>query len=354
MIDSIYNLPVEIISRIISLIDSKESLCEISLCSKFFQRITLPYLYRHMELYDRADHQSSPVTTFWRLRDLTILFLRKPEYASLVRHLTIRNSSKDGWDEDGWSIDNDWSDSDNDSECKPIKRVEDRQLVRRAIRSLSNTKEKRKDWFNAVNRCNDHQDALLAIMLPVLIRLEKLDLMMMIDSLEYLERTLKRIVNKKRPFDTHPALTALTDIVHMGYHDRCGMRATYFSNFLRLPAIRAVYGHRVATGGKKPVIERGLAYFRLTNSDLTHLEFRECRLHSVDLCAILQVTTNLRTFIYEYEAYNSYSSLNTPDLQTALGTLQETLEDVWLDYVGSFNKTTDIVKAMDFAPFTSL
>ena len=100
MTDAVSGLPVEIISHIISLFDSKKPLCEISLCSKSFQCITLPHLYLHVELYDIFERQDFLDSTFPRLRGLTVLFLRKPEYASLVRHLTVRNSYKNLLDED--------------------------------------------------------------------------------------------------------------------------------------------------------------------------------------------------------------------------------------------------------------
>ena len=93
-------------------------------------------------------------------------------------------------------------------------------------------------------------------MLPVLVRLEKLDLMIL-DDLPYLERIFARISSKQKPFDTRPALTALTDVVHMGYHNKRGMRATYFSRFFQLPAIQAVYGHRVATYGENQLSSEG-------------------------------------------------------------------------------------------------
>ena len=89
MVHSISKLPEEITCLIISFLDLKRDLCELSLCSKSLQRITLPYLYRHVTISSHFKQYK-----YWHLRHLTCFFLLNPGHASLVRHLTIRAGNR--------------------------------------------------------------------------------------------------------------------------------------------------------------------------------------------------------------------------------------------------------------------
>ena len=192
MTDIISALPVEIICHVIYLVDSKKSLCNLSLCSKAFHGMTLPYLYGHLELYD-----SPGCNSIWRytlkfphLCQLTSLFLRKPEYASFVRHLTVRGAIYDESDSQAMKR----------HALLPFETVEVDDMIKAAIKASSQSQEEAEMWLEHASWKN-HSDALIAIMLPLFDRLEKLDVML-IDNHPYLERTLKRISSKETPFET--------------------------------------------------------------------------------------------------------------------------------------------------------
>ena len=342
---SLLDLPEEIISHIMSFVD-REGLGQISLCSRTLQRIALPYLYRHVILYEKYDEDPTK-HTFRDLGGLTSLFLRRPDYASLVRHLTIMNvfESED-------------ESSNGEKKGRHIETMVVDEAVKKAIKESSHSEHEEKKWLGHAS-CSDSGDALLAIMLPALVRLEVLDIDWM-ESMAYFTRTLERIVCKEKPFDTQPALTTLAQVTHKGwsYHfqERDTMDPRYISLFLHLPAMRAL--HALAVGpnhndgnGKKPVatLQTGL-------SNLTHLGLVDSVVHLDNLRTFLRVSNNLKTFLYKV-GYTPFVYV-TQRLQEALEPVEKCLENLWLDRAthseaGAFT-TPDRVKPMNFSSFTSL
>ena len=233
-------LPEEMICHILSFINSKRCLSNLSSCSKSLHQTVLPFLFRHLE-YDTKQYGGIPY--FPHLRGLTSLFLHKPEYASFVRHLTMRNTLH-GDNYFGYKQQN---------EDFIIDTVEVEEVLETTIKASSHSNEEATEWLHYASY-KTSSDALMAILLPLLNRLEKLDIMLG-DNLKYFKRTLSRIGAKEKPFDTKSALTTLTDVTltchNMG--DGRGMEPTFLSLFIYLPAIKAVYAYYV--GGYSPLAQ---------------------------------------------------------------------------------------------------
>jgi len=87
-------IPPEILFRILDFVESKSTLINWTLCSSQFYETGVPYLYRHIELYDDEDGQA--LYGFPHLRSLASLLLRRPDLARLVRHFTMREAFNDG------------------------------------------------------------------------------------------------------------------------------------------------------------------------------------------------------------------------------------------------------------------
>ena len=350
---SLVDLPEEIISCIISHVDPK-SLSEISLCSKSLQRITLPYLYRHITLSrkeavrKRYGYWGYQLRRYRYLRYLTSLFLRKPYYASLVRCLTILDGSDDVAE----------SSEDVTKRSIWVGLTEGEEVIKTAIKASSHSKEEEYMWLRDVGR-PDNDDALLAIMLPTLVRLRKLDLKNM-EGMNYFERTIARIGYGEKPFDIQPALSLLTDIVHTehnAYHKDSAMSPKYIGLLLLLPAIQFIHaylGRHYIDGDDSEII---LATLPTSSSGLTHLELLDSIVPSDNLLHILRASKNLKTFIYEARSSASAYGFSTPVLQEALKPAEKCLTNLWLDcyeYSDSFFASTEAVKPMNFSSFTSL
>ena len=148
-------LPEEMICHILSFINSKRCLSNLSSCSKSLHQTVLPYLFRHLELYDTKRCDGIPY--FPHLHGLTSLFLRKPEYASFVRHLTMRNALSG--DDYVYNI--------YKGEDFVIETVKVEEVLETAIKASSHSNEEATDWLHYAS-CETSSDALMAIMLPLL------------------------------------------------------------------------------------------------------------------------------------------------------------------------------------------
>ena len=334
------DLPEEIISITMSFADSK-SLRRISLCSISLQRITLPYLYQHITLYVKDyDPKNFYKRTYRHLRHLTSLFLRKPYYAPLVRHLTIRKEDK------------------VQIHSSPCVEMEVEEVIKEAIKASSHSEQEEKNWLRHVSFSND-EDALLAIMLPTLVRLKKLDIITM-EGMEYFERTMERVGRNRKPFDTQPTLIGLTDVVHHGWSS-WDISSSYLGLFLLLPAIQTLKADRLdAPDWEKGGGKVAKLMSRFSNLTLTHLELKDSCVPTDTLRCILRVTKNLKSFIYEVSSVRLGTYYSFLGLQEALENVEICLENLWLQRSNAENceeiffYETDMVEPMSFFSFMSL
>ena len=294
-----------------------------------------------MELDDRID--DFPLEQFAYLRGLCHLFLEKPNYARLVRHVTIRYAFSDGT-----QLGREEGDEEFDSDLEVVGKV-----FQDAIKAASRSEFEEAEWLKHASWI-DHTDALLALMLPKLTQLKKLDLMLM-DGDSYVKRMLERFCRGEKPFDVQPAFSNLTEIMHTYSLEHGGVSPTYTGLFGQLPSVRAIYGHRIGSTSDDIVLQIPRSH----ESCVTHIELKDCRIDAFDLKHLLCPHKGLRTLIYEIGGYLlSQSQINTRTLRSALSSVETSLQNLWIDFECSaamdIVDETDELKPISFVEFETL
>jgi hypothetical protein len=178
-------LPPEIISSIIAFVPTKSSLCNLALCSSLFYSLTVPVLYAHVDLYSR--HHK-----FKTLRPLTVLFLTKPILAQHVRWFTLRDPYE------YYDVQTPEYYREQTSLSK-AEAYDAEDVLREAVWASSHSGKDFEIWIWNVAR--DHTDALLTILIPTMVSLERLDLMIRHTQWQYFERMIRRAITNEKPFD---------------------------------------------------------------------------------------------------------------------------------------------------------
>jgi hypothetical protein len=301
------------------------SLCNIALCSSLFYSLTIPVLYDHVELHSRYH-------SFKYLRPLTVLFLTKPKFARYVRRFTLR----DPYD-------------DRDVRTNSIKdQVSDvKGVLKEAIFANSHSAKEFETWTTHVT--NNCSDALLAILLPTMVRLQELDLMIR-SKYSYFDRMIMRGIAHEKPFDEYPLFATLIDFMHSGPYEpaeldqidapfrRQLMSPKYSVLFQNFPRVRSIFGHRVVENDDDFMEDTTDVYPAIIgkSSPLTHLEFKHSYVFQHNLRTILTIPKALRTFIYEIHSYYGTvltSPVRAIDILSALAPQCNSLENLWLDCI---------------------
>jgi hypothetical protein len=231
---------------------------------------------------------------FKRLRALTVLFYAKPQIAHQIRRFTLRQEHL-------------YNDNANIHHSTRSSTREVRDILKEAISANSHSAEEVSEWM--IHAVANDPDALLALLLPAMPRLEELDLTLRLDYL-YFDRMLTRAIAKKKPFDKQPLFPALTDFMHVAsVHYRFGachfnhhpMSSQYGLWFQNFPCIRSIFGHRVFDSRNSPRGMNSDSYLASTDlsSPLTYLELKSSCIEEQNLCTILKIPKALQTFIYE-------------------------------------------------------
>jgi hypothetical protein len=331
-----------------SALPSRSSLCSVAICSSMFHSLTIPYLYAHVELRSRSHSSKS-------LRPLTVLFLKKPKHAHYVRRFTLRNQ----YDR------NDFRANGNEKH----RTLDVRGVLKEAIFANSHSAGEFEQWMKHV--ADNHPDALLAILLPTMVRLEKLDMMIRLEY-PYFDRMLMRGIAKEKPFDRLPLFPALTDFMHVASYESedksqpqtsfgyQAMSSKYSMLFQNFPCIRAIYGHRVAENHEDLIEELMEELMEETTdgnpaspgmkSSLTHLELKSSCILLRNLRATLKIPKALQTFIYEIDSY--YGTMGTEliearDVLSALEPQCNSLENLWLDCMNAEDELSDTNHSFD-------
>jgi hypothetical protein len=224
-----------------------------------------------------------------------------------------------------------------------------------AIFANSHSAKESEEWMKHVAAARP--DAVLAILLPTMVRLEKLDLMLR-SYYTYFDRMVKRAVAHEQPFDKQPLFLTLTEFMHGASwepdewelddddsdmvlppeikwkHQMMGSEYTvWFQNF---PRMRSIFSHRLDDMQDDDFIPVKIKWEDFPTCDkksssLTHLELKGSFVNNQYLYTLLEIPKALLTFIYEI--YSPYGSdLACPiDVLSALAPQHESLENLWLD-----------------------
>jgi len=310
-------IPPEVICCVISKVESKSTLCSLAVCSREYYVFTVPLIYGHVEL-DESELLGREGQDFQPLRKLASLLLRRPDLACLVRHWTMRPDCSTG----GGS-------KRVERAAREVETVDVDRTFTDAVRASSHSSEEENEWLRHIS-WKDHADSILALILPALVKLEKLDIMLQDDS-KYFARMIQRAGVPEKLFDTKPAFQHLREIMHTYHDDKYGMSVDYTAMFLHLPAIRGIYAHRVGSAHRST--NQSLATLAPPSSTLEHLEFKDCKLNDENIVNVLRAPKALHTFIYELGGgHLAYCLPKFAAIRNALTPQQHCLENLWLDY----------------------
>jgi hypothetical protein len=215
------------------------------------------------------------------------------------------------------------------------------ETLKKAIKASSVSKEEEEQWFMDLEQADDEdEDPIMALLLPTLVKLEKLEHKMRTFDFKYCTRMMKRAWQREKPFDENPAFQHLMDVVHIfGDADKYGVHPNYISLFTLLPVIRSVFGHFL---GSDYFDEETLDVYEglrptPASSSLSHLELRDCRLIKEDLVRLLQVPKALKTFIYQVQnGHVSYCDVKLYQVRNAITPHEDFIENLWLEGVSLY------------------
>ena len=306
---SFATLPNETLIHIISNVHHKQDLCKLARCSHQIQTLVLPQLYSHATFEG----------TFWKqaqnteLFNFTCLMLKKSQIASYVRAITLSG----GYRNESFVVDDD---------AEHREAVD--EALEMAVKAASNCEEEERDWLE--NLRHDDEYAAIALLLPALVRLEKLDLMVRVDSL-YLDTMLQRASVRQKPFDTPLAFDALTEVTFSSWeHNNPGVLARFF----KLPSVRKIYS--LVLGRDKADEDQPnpiLALLEPGSSSVEHLELNSNNSSLRNIEGMLRASKSPKTFIYELVLGSvSLPNFNNTELRRALEPARSTLENLCITY----------------------
>ncbi|KAI9710904.1 MAG: hypothetical protein M1820_002339 [Bogoriella megaspora] len=310
--------PPETLDRIVSHVADQKDLKSIALCSKQFYEIAIPYVYRRL---DFRDNSCDDQVFYNDLKHILVLFTRKPELAKHVRHLSIRPAFDDSPLEMKHKENPELpSLADALAQAKDLE-----QEIKGAIETYSQSEKEHVQWLQA----SDCEDVILALLLPILVNLETLDLEISLNPL-HVERMLWRIGRREKPFDEKPALEKLHSIAW--FHSDSKYGGNMAAGCFEIPSVRAVYLHRMSSYDDDSTADERLAEVNHGSSACTHIEMHDCRLNSKDIANIIKIPSILSTFIYEIGwGHLSYSLVDFRVIQDALEAHRGHLQDLWLE-----------------------
>jgi hypothetical protein len=286
MASHVPELPVELITLILEQVgdESRSTLFNAALCSHQFYDITIPLLYRRIDIGDREESDAGKNY----LKKLLLHFLRKPELARHVHHFSIRPAFEDGLETER---DRDAPPTHKLSKALDLtKDLEDE--IQDAIVHASHSRTERVKWLEEI----DLEDALLALLLPKFTNLLTLDLEILCEA-NSVKRMLERVARNEKPFDKEPTFTHLHSITWVHCDESIG--GSPVGVVFMFPSVQSIYLYRNGSEDVGDDANKEFSKIKRQSSSCTELEARDCRFNNGDIEAILSIPKSLRTFIYE-------------------------------------------------------
>lgn len=200
------------------------------------------------------------------LRQLASTLVRSPRLAGLVQCFTLRISEPRGISESSDESEDfefvekfkEFKKSQGSEDSKEYQKSEENvwsklskvdpfmldQAWKAAVNASSVSEEDKNNWLRGLRQtcsCCYH-DLILALLLPMLLRVERVMLDMNV-SLEivpffYFERMMRRAIHREKPFDIRPPFEAFTVFVHSQKNESTILNTRLRGSLLKLPAIR--------------------------------------------------------------------------------------------------------------------
>ena len=199
-----------------------------------------------------------------------------------------------------------------------------------AVAASSLSKEEHQMWICDLREEMHNEDAVLALLLPALPKLQRVDLMMP-HGAKYVERMFERAAQNIKPFDSWPSFPYLTQILDVWHDKHNGGSSHKLAKYFKLPAIDGVFMHRYGVGSAK---DPSFASLVSASSTVTHIELKQCQPLAQELGHMIRACKELKTLIYEKgEGHITYyAGFRTPGVRKAMQSAEATLENLWLDY----------------------
>ena len=340
---SLASFPPELFSCVVANIESQPTLCSLAQCSRKLYLCTIPHIYRHVTVEEEFRQRKQ---LKGQLKNVASVLIRRPDLAGLVRHFTL-HVARPHRSNNGYSL------------CEELEESHDQDFaaVTNAL-SLSD-EEKIKCLGQVSHNHKSYHDLILALLLPALLKVERLELNLKIGyDTYYLEKMIQRVARRERPFDTQPPFELLK--VFVLSHDFFNARSPGFiASLLALPVIQEI---SAGFGNMWDDENRDPSEFRLADeipteldrgsSSLTSLNLAAYRLSTVNLAHILQAPKGLKRLFYKFCPPDH---INCTDLRHALGPQENSLESLALDCDIAFHGMHGISKPMtSFISFNTL
>lgn len=336
------------------------SLCagiSVALCSRQLYLRTIPHLYRHIVIHEGVQKDDK------KPQKLALAPIRRPDLASLVRRFTFRQtrSSKPRVESSEGSEDSDSSETsaepgepEEDVVVKTVE-IEGLQDYKTAVNASSLTTEEQSKWLEGLSHTWSCQESILALLLPILHGVEKLDLRLQAEfSPRYLKRMVGRAARREKPFDVQPPFNAPTTF-SLSHKMSNVQSPSFFALLLKLSAIDVISG---GFGNHFDHEESDLTDIKSFSSPLTSLYLTAHESSKKNLGHILRAPKALKTFFY---TFYSPCGIDFTAIRHALGPQESCLEILSLDHDVDFTyyrygiEDREFLKPMtSFLSFSSL
>jgi hypothetical protein len=323
---TLLSLSEELLVRVVNFVEYR-SLASLSRVSQTLNRLTTP------QLYDTIDFEgASEDTGVTNLIPLTFHLLQNPEIASLVHSFSIRNQFGTEGNLDDLAPTEGDEVNDDDVLRKGWPQHPDLDsIIRKAVEDVEDGEEEKETLFENVRNGTD-EGAVLAILLPKLTNLRKLDLVHgYLGPGSYLTRLLHKVTKREGPFQEEPAFINLTDVLIAGYDDKYPNEPAWFGAYLELPSIRRLHGYQLGNNEQESITET-MAELGTGTSPVEEIELRESQLYAEDLERVLRACSKLKTFIYEVGHAWAWYTLRTSDIIHSMQPTKDTLEQLVLTH----------------------
>ena len=353
---SLTALPPEIINSVAANITSQPTLCNLARCSRQLYHCTIPHLYHHVTIREEIGRGEQRIG---QLRNLASSLIRRPKLAVLVRHFTLHvlrdhlGGFVEGFEEAEESEESEEAEESEESEeaeeseeSEEAEESEESEEAEESEESEESEEDKRVNALEAWRLSKEkkisclgqfshnhksHYDFILALLLPALLKMEKLELDLDNDfDTYYLEQMMRRAACRKRPFHIQPRFEALT--VFANFPNKFSIGSTgLFALLLKLPAIREISGGFEKKWDEEDGYEGDLSNTDLdsSSSPLITLDLAAYELRTADLGHLLRAPKALKTFFY---TVNQPAFIKLRDIRYALAPQERCLESLGLDY----------------------
>lgn len=343
MTASFQSLPEELVYYIIGLDTDKSTLAILTRVSKDFNRFAAPRLYHTLEFKNGSIDMGNK----WLL-PITYHLFRKPQLASYVRELSMRTVF--ATEEMGVFGDNHTDDKFTKWNWPEQPDLDD--VLRGAAKKLYLTEDEENEKFDVLKK-GYNEDAILAVLLPLLPNLQRLDFPWT-NGTKHIQGMLERYREKMPPFDEWRPFGQLREVMVCGYMGDEPTEPNFFYECLGIPSVTLINGIWLGNSDQDEV-DKQLASLEDRSSGVESIELRSSHLYEDDFAKLMCVCRALKSFIYQTGLSACFYSFTTTTIQRGLDRHTDTLETLCLDHcvLPSFG-VDDIIEPMTFSSFTAL